>query len=147
MKVILTQKIESLGAFGEVVNVKDGYARNFLIPRGMAMPFGPNNLKVVEEKKKKELIQLKKRKEDALALSQKLANASCTIAVKLIEEDRIFGSVTPEMIQKALEAEGINIDRKLISVDEPIKKLGVYQVSIKLHPEVASSCKVWVVKE
>lgn len=147
MKVILTQEIPNLGSFGEVVKVKDGYARNFLIPNGAALMFNPNNLKIIEEKKKNEQVQSKKRKDEALALAEKLTNFSCTVSVKVIEEDRLFGSVTPEMIQKACEIDGVNIDKKVIHLEEPIKKLGVYQVPVKLHPEVTVNFKVWVVKE
>lgn len=147
MKVILAQDAPNIGKVGEVVVVQDGYARNFLIPKGIAMEFSPQNLKVAEDKKKKIELQSKKRKEDAAAIGQKLANTSCTIAVKVIDEDRIFGSVTVEMIQGALESEGASVDKKDIQLEEPIKKLGVYQVPIKLHPEVTINCKVWVVKE
>jgi large subunit ribosomal protein L9 len=100
----------------------------------------------IEEKKKKNELQSKKKKEDALALASRMATVSCTVAVKVIDEERLFGSVTTEMIQKALEAEGVNVDKKDIVLEEPIKKLGVYQIPITLHPEVSSSCKVWVVK-
>jgi len=147
MKVILTQDIPKLGSFGEVINVKDGYARNFLLPNGSALIFSPQNLKVMEDKKKKEEFQSKKKKEEAVALSERLANSSCTIAVKIIDEDRMFGSVTADMIQKAFEAEGVSIDKRTIELETPIKKLGVYQIGIKLHPEVIVNCKVWVVKE
>lgn len=147
MKLILTQDTPNLGILGEVVTVKDGYARNFLIPKGIAIPFNSENLKIIEDKKKKVEVQSKKKKQDAVVLSQRLVNTSCTIAVKVIDEDRLFGSVTTDMIQKALEAEDIDIDKKIIQLDEPIKKLGVYQIPIKLHPEVIVNCKVWVVKE
>lgn len=147
MKVILTKAVPDLGGLGDVVTVKDGYARNFLIPNDIAIALNPQNLKLIEEKKKKNEFQSKKKKEDALALAEKLANVSCTIAVKTIDENRLFGSVTSEMVQKALEAEGVNIDKKDIQLEESIKKVGVYQVSIKLHPEVTVNCKVWVVKE
>jgi large subunit ribosomal protein L9 len=141
------QAISTLGAFGEVVNVKDGYARNFLIPKGAAVEFNPQNLKVVEDRKKKNEVQSKKKKEDAQALSKKLEATSYTIAVKVVEEDRLFGSVTADMIQEALEAEGVVVEKRDIQLEEPIKKLGVYNIPISLHPEVTANCKVWVVKE
>lgn len=147
MKVILKQDVKSFGSIGDVVKVKDGYARNYLIPNGLAVDFTPANAKAVEEMKKKVEIQQKKRKEDAQALAEKLANFSCTVAVKVVEDERLFGSVTVEIIHKAFEAEGVNIDKKLIQLDEPIKKLGVYQIPVKLHPEVTVNCKLWVVKE
>lgn len=147
MKVILTQEVKGLGTVGDVVNVKDGYARNYLMPRGLVLAVTPHNLKIAEEKKKKSELQLKQRKEDALALAEKLSSSSCTIAVKVIDEDRLFGSVTADMVHRALEQEGVAIDSGAIEIEEPIKKLGVYQVPIRLHPEVTASCKVWVVKE
>ena len=147
MKVILMQDMPNLGVLGDVCSVADGYARNFLIRKGIAVSFNPQNLRVVEEKKKKSSLQSKKIKEDAVLLGEKLANVSCTIPVKVIDDDRLFGSVSAEMLQKALEAEGITINKNDIQLEEPIKALGVYQVSIKLHPEVVTSCKVWVVKE
>ncbi len=147
MKLILTQDVEKLGILGNVVTVKEGYGRNYLIPKCMAVEVTPQNMKIVEERKKKEALLTIKRKEDALILAKKLADYSCTISVKVIEEDRIFGSVTAETIHKAFEADGINIEKKAVQLLEPIKKLGVYQISLKLHPEVTAECKVWVVKE
>jgi len=147
MKVILTQDVPKLGSFGEIVNVKDGYGRNFLVPKGIALAHNEKNLRAIGDKRKKREIEFKKQKEEAQAIAEKLSNASCTIAVKIIEEDRIFGSVTPEMVQKALEIEGITIDKRAVQIGEPIKKLGVYQVTLKVHPEVTANCKVWVVKE
>lgn len=147
MKVILTQDMPNLGILGDVVNVKVGYARNFLIPRGLAIEYSSQSVKVVEDKKRKSEQVLKRKKEDAAALAEKLAGASCTLTVKVIEDDRLFGSVTAEMIQKALEADSILVDKKDIIIDEPIKKLGVYQIPVKLHPEITASCKIWVVKE
>ncbi len=147
MKAILTQDVPNLGVLGDVVNVKRGYARNFLIPNGIAVEFNSNSVKVIEEKKKKNAQLLKKKKEDAVVLAQKLTGVSFTIAVKVIEEDRLFGSVSAEMIQKALEAESVFVDKKDINLEEPIKKLGIYQVPVKLHPEITVTCKIWVVKE
>lgn len=136
-----------MGSLGDVINVKDGYARNYLIPHGLAVEFNQQNLNVLEEKKKKNELGLKKKKEEALVLAQKLGTVSCTIAVKVIDDDRLFGSVTNEIIQKALEAEGVMVDKRDIQLQEPIKKLGVYSVPVKLHPEIAVNCKIWIVKE
>jgi len=147
MKVILTQDTPNLGVLGDVINVKLGYARNFLIPRGLAVEFNANTAKAMEEKKKNTAQLLRKKKQEAELTAQKLAAASFTIAVKVVDEDKLFGSVTPEMIQKALETEGVSVDKKNIILEEPIKKLGIYQVPVRLHPEVTVNCKVWVVKE
>ncbi|PIU42270.1 MAG: 50S ribosomal protein L9 [Candidatus Omnitrophica bacterium CG07_land_8_20_14_0_80_42_15] len=147
MKVILIKDIENLGVVGDVINVSDGYARNFLIPRGYAKNATPSNLKTVEEEKRKALRLKEKEKEGILLLAEKISNSSFTIPMRAGEEDKLFGAVTTEMIAKACEAEGIKVDKHNIQIDEPIKKLGVYQVKIKLHPEVNATLKLWVVKE
>lgn len=147
MKVILRQNTEGLGQIGEVVDVKDGYARNFLIPRKLAYVALAGNLKALEEEKK----TLSKKREQELAAAETLAaeleKVSVTIPVQVGEEDRIFGSVTTQMISDALKEKGNEIDKRKIEIDEPIKALGIYSVSIKLHPSVSAKIKVWVVRE
>jgi large subunit ribosomal protein L9 len=147
MKVILRQNTESLGQIGEVVDVKDGYARNFLIPRKLAYAALKGNIKALEEEKK----TLSKKREQELSSAEKLAaeleKVSVTIPVQVGEEDKIFGSVTTQMISDALKEKGHEIDKRKIEIDEPIKALGIYGVSIKLHPSVSAKIKVWVVRE
>ena len=147
MKVILRQNTEGLGQIGEVVDVKDGYARNFLIPRKLAYAALKGNIKALEEEKK----TLSKKREQELAAAETLAaeleRVSVTIPVQVGEEDRIFGSVTTQMISDALKEKGNEIDKRKIEIDEPIKALGIYSVSIKLHPSVSAKIKVWVVRE
>jgi large subunit ribosomal protein L9 len=147
MKVILRQNTEGLGQIGEVVDVKDGYARNFLIPRKLAYVALAGNIKALEEEKK----TLSKKREQELAAAETLAaeleRVSVTIPVQVGEEDRIFGSVTTQMISDALKEKGNEIDKRKIEIDEPIKALGIYSVSIKLHPSVSAKIKVWVVRE
>jgi large subunit ribosomal protein L9 len=147
MKVILRQNTEGLGQIGELVDVKDGYARNFLIPRKLAYVALKGNIKALEEEKK----TLSKKREQELAAAEKLAaeleKVSVTIPVQVGEEDRIFGSVTTQMISDALKEKGNEIDKRKIEIDEPIKALGIYSVSIKLHPSVNAKIKVWVVRE
>ncbi|HEA47514.1 MAG TPA: 50S ribosomal protein L9 [bacterium] len=147
MKVILRKRIENLGNMGDVIEIKDGYARNFLIPQGLALETTPKNLKALEYEKKMREKRQKKEKEAAVALAQKLKNISCTVKVKAGEDDRIFGSVTPLDIKKALDSQGIDINKKNISLVENIKTLGIYHALIRLHPEVETKTKVWVVKE
>lgn len=147
MEVILLTDVESLGKEGEVVSVKDGFARNYLFPRSLAASITPNLLKVMEQKKAKKEIELKKMKSEKDELAKKIGAISCTISVEAGVEDKIFGAVTQEMIRNAIRPEGIEVDKKDIILDEPIKKLGVHQVAIKLHPEVTASLKVWVVKK
>jgi len=146
MKVILTKDIEGLGKAGEVVRVKDGHGRNFLIPKGVARVATSSNLKVVEEEKKKLLRLKEKEKEKGRELAEQISKVSCTISVQAGQDDKLFGTVTTEAIAEVCESEGIKIDKRDIRLDEPIKKLGVYQVAVKVHPEVTATLKVWVVK-
>ena len=147
MKVILTQTIDRLGKAGDCVNVKDGFARNYLFPKNMAKEATPGNIKSLESLKKKQADEDLNRLNEAKALADKMQGLSITISAKAGEEEKLFGAVTTEMISKALEAESICIDKKDIVVDEPIKKLGVYQVGVKVHPEVRATLKVWIIKE
>ena len=147
MKVILMEDISKLGSMGNMVHVKDGFARNYLIPRKLAVPANPQNVKSLEHQKA--LISQKKNriKKEAEHLAGKIENASCTIAKPTGEEDKLFGAVTSKDIEESLQEEGIVVDRKKIHLDEPIKSLGIYKIPIKLHPEVTANLKIWVVKE
>ena len=147
MKVILVEDVKSIGAVGDIVDVKDGYARNFLFPKKLAREAVGSNLKIIEDIKKKKLLAAARQKKEAEGVKAKLALLSCTITVEAGDDDKLFGSVTSQDISHAFEAEGLVIDKKQIILEEPIKKLGVYHVSVKLHPEVAAEVKVWVVKK
>ena len=145
MKVILKEDIQKLGKSGEVINVKPGYARNYLIPKGLVLEATENNLKVFEEDKRAKLKHQEREKKQAQELAKRIERVSCTIVMQA-HDDQLFGAVTTADIADALEQEGIKIDKKDIILDEPIKSLGVYQIPIKLHPEVKQLVKVWVVK-
>lgn len=147
MKVILKQDFEKLGNAGDIVTVKNGYARNFLIPRQIAYEATPGNLRRFEEEKKRQALQSNKEVKKAEKLAKELEKVSCTIAVAVGEEDKLFGSVTSQDIASALEEKGMGIDRRKIQLEEPIKSLGIYTVPVKLHPEVTANIKVWVVKK
>lgn len=147
MKVILIEDVQELGSMGDIVQVKDGHARNFLFPRNLAKPATDSNLKIIEDIKRKKESALAKEKKKAEELKEKLSLVSCTIAVEAGDDDRLFGSVTAQDIARAFEEEGFSIDKRKIVMDEAIKKLGVYHVSVKLHPEVSGEVKVWVVKK
>jgi len=147
MKVILTQTIDRLGKIGDIVNVKDGYARNYLFPKNAAKDATPGNMKMLDLLKKKQALEDAKKLDEAKALAEKIAALSITISAKSGEEEKLFGTVTTEMISSALGNEKIVVDKKDIVLDEPIKKLGVYQVGVKIHPEVKASLRVWIVKE
>ena len=145
--MILIQDTDRLGKMGDIVNVKDGYARNYLFPKNIAKEATPGNMKTLDSLKKKQALEDAKRLAEAKALAQKMAALSITISARAGEEEKLFGTVTTEMISDALNAEKITIDKKDIVLDEPIKKLGVYQVGVKIHPEVKASLRVWIVKE
>lgn len=147
MKVILRQNIDKLGKIGQIVDVKDGYALNYLIPKGFAYVAVKGNIKALEEEKKivekRNLQELKA----AEALASELEKISVTIPVQVGEEDKIFGTVTTQMIADALKEKGHDIDKRKIEMEEQIKTLGIYNVNIKLHPSVSAKIKVWVVRE
>lgn len=146
-KLILKRDVRGLGKIGDTVSAKDGYARNFLIPQGLALEHSSSNIKILEEEKKREKKEVEKEKKKAEELKEKISKVSCTIPVKVGEEGKLFGSVTLVDIASALVQEGIEIDKRKIELDEPIKVLGVYTVPVRLHPEVSANIKVWVVKE
>ncbi len=147
MKILLKQDIESLGNVGDVVNVKNGFARNYLIPQGMAIEATERNLKAFQETHKLSTLRMAKEKRTAEAMAQELAKVSVTATVQVGEEDRVFGAVTSQNIADLLTDKGYEIDRRRILLDEPLKALGVYDIGIKLHSEVEAKIKVWVVKE
>jgi len=147
MKVILRQDYDTLGKLGEIVDVKPGFARNYLIPKNFAMQATPQNLKTLEQQKTREAAKQLKDMKEAEAFAEKLKSVSLTATVAVGEEDKVFGAVTSQNIAELLSAAGHDIDRRKIQLDEPLKALGVYDVPIKLHPEVVATIKVWVVKE
>ena len=147
MKVILRQNFEKLGEIGDIVDVKNGYARNFLIPRKLAYAALEGNVRALEEEKKNLAKKLKQELASAEALSGELEKVSVTIPVQVGEEDKIFGSVTSQMIADALKEKGYEIDRRKIEIEETIKSLGIYEINIKLHSNVNAKIKVWVVRE
>jgi large subunit ribosomal protein L9 len=147
MKVILKADVERLCKVGEVVTVATGYARNFLQPRQLAFEANAANLAGIEVEKKRYAKAQAKAAEGARELAAKLAALSLTIRQAAGESDRLFGTVTTMDVAAALEKEGFAIDRKQITIEEPIKTLGIYTLPVKLHPEVTAALKVWVVKE
>ncbi len=147
MEIILRQDYEQLGKTGEIVTVKDGFARNYLIPKGIAYVATKNNKKRLENELKMQNWRKEKEKRAAEEMAKKLETVSCTIPVQVGEEDKLFGSVTSQNIADALAALGYEVDKRKILLEEPIKSLGIYSVPIKLHPDVTATVKVWVVKE
>lgn len=147
MEVILKEDVNRLGKAGSVVKVKDGFASNFLIPNGLAVVLTASNLKQLEQEKQRKALQLEKAKKEAEELKEKLSAISLTIPVLAQEEENLYGSIAVSDLVAALKEEGLNIDKSMIGLSEPIKSLGIYEVPIKLHPEVIAKVKVWVVKK
>ena len=147
MKLILREDVENLGKIGEIVEVAGGYGRNYLLPRGLAVKASTKNLKEQEHQKKLIQARMDRQKKDAQEVAGSLDSVSCTISRKTGEDEKLYGSVTSRDIEEALREEGVSIDRKRILLEEPLKKLGVYTVPVKLHADVTGNIKVWVVKD
>ena len=147
MKVILRKNYDQLGKIGDLVEVKDGFARNFLLPRQIAYIATKGNIRTLEEEKQQLAKKEVKELEAAKVLAGELENVSITIPVKVGEEDKIFGSVTSQMICDALKEKNYNIDKRKIDLEEPIKALGIYSVNVKLHQDINAVVKTWVVRE
>lgn len=147
MQVILKENVKSLGKTGAIVNVAEGYARNFLIPKKLAVEAVKGNIKELEHQKKVIQEKAKKEKNSAQTLSEKISALNLTIKAKAGEEEKLFGSITSMDLAAALKNEGLDIDKKKISVEEPIKRLGSYTVSVKVHPEITAQLNITVVAE
>ncbi|NKB67904.1 MAG: 50S ribosomal protein L9 [Candidatus Latescibacteria bacterium] len=147
MKVILLRDVDQVGQAGEVVQVAPGYGRNFLIPNGQAMVATDANVAQFESRRKQHAAVTERESRDAVAQAKGLEEASLTTVVRVGEEDRLFGSVTAQNIADLLAQNGYEVDRRKIELEEPIRALGVYNISIRLHPEVVATVKLWVVKE
>lgn len=147
MEIILKRDVENLGEAGQVVDVKPGYARNYLIPRGFAMRATEGNRRRLDEERRHIRRAEGRERERAEGLAEKLDGLAMTFTVLAGEGGKLFGSVTSADIADHLASEGLEVDRRTIELEEPIKELGVYQVPIRLHPEVRPEVKVWVVAE
>ncbi len=147
MKVILREKVPSLGKAGDLINVNDGYARNYLIPRGLAIEADEKNIKTFEHEKKNILKKAQKEHKNAEEMASALYNITLTFSRKVGDQHKIFGSVTAKDIEEALRVKGYNIDRKIIIIDEHIKSLGEFKVGVKLTAGVEAGLKVIVTGE
>jgi large subunit ribosomal protein L9 len=147
MEVILREDIVNLGTRGAVVKVAAGYARNFLLPKKMAVAATESNKKIVEQERQSHLKRDAKESSDAGDLAKLMAAVEVTIAHKAGENDQLFGSVTAADVATALEKQGYTIDRRKVNLEEPIKKLGDYKVTVRLHRDVSVEIPVHVVKE
>ena len=146
MEVVLKEDIENLGHMGDVVKVKDGYARNYLLPRGLVVLANKKNLKALEHEQRMIGQRRERLTKEAQGVGEKLAGVSLEFAAKVGEEGRLFGSVTTMDIEKALKEQGFDVERRRIVLDAPIKSVGDYEVPIRLRPEVMPSIKVKVVR-
>lgn len=147
MKIILRENVEKLGMMGEILEVKNGYARNYLIPTEKAYPAISSYMNIIRGEIETKRKILEKEREVALAKAKEMENITVTIEVAVGDEDKMFGSVTNQQIAAKLAEQGYDIDRKKIVLDTPIKALGIYHVPFKLHYDVSVDIKVWVVKE
>ena len=145
MEVILKQDFHDLGLEGDVVDVAKGYARNYLIPQGIALAATPQNIKAMELQKRKIELRRLKAKEEAEKLKEKIDGMETVISQKAGEEGKLYGSVTSMDIASQLEKQGLSIDRKRIGLDKPIKSLGEFEIPIKIYPGVTGSVKLSVV--
>lgn len=147
MKLILRADMENLGKLGDIVAVKPGYGRNYLIPQGLAMMASASNLKVFEQERKKLQAKMDSLRSDAQQLADKIAGVTVPIEVRVGEGDKLYGSVTSAMIADGLHAQGVAVDRKKIELDDPIRTLGVHEVPVRLHAGVIGTIRVMVCRQ
>lgn len=146
MKLFLKKNIKELGEIGEVIDVKPGYARNYLIPLGIGVEVGQANLQWIDAQKRRVELEETERNAEMRSLAEQINGASCTVIARATEEGHLFGSVTVEIISEQLAGEGIDLDPKWIELEKPIKELGIYNLNVSILSEVTSVIKVWVVK-
>ncbi len=147
MKIVLKEDVQKLGKRGETINVADGYARNYLLPKSLALAANPHNMKLLEIEKKKIVAKEIKEKAEAESLAARLENISLTVVKKVGENDILYGSVTAAEISDLLKNEGIEIDKKKIELNEAIKTTGIFTIPIKIYKDISAEIKLWIVKE
>ncbi|MDO8675779.1 MAG: 50S ribosomal protein L9 [Candidatus Omnitrophota bacterium] len=147
MNIILTQDMKDLGHIGDVVRVKDGYARNYLLPRQMAMAATASNIKRMEKEKAGRQAVYEQQKVQAQAKAAVVAKISLTVAVEVNDQEKMYGAVPETEILKALAAEGQKVDKKDLVIEKPVEELGIFEIGVKLHPEVIAKVRLWVTKK
>ncbi|MFA5156966.1 MAG: 50S ribosomal protein L9 [Candidatus Omnitrophota bacterium] len=147
MEVILKKDVQKLGKAGDTVKVKDGFANNYLLRNGLAVPLNSSNIRRLEDEKQHKALESQKRKNAAEELGVKISSLSITLPVLVQEDDKLYGSITAQEISVALKEEGFEVDKNCIALEEPIKSLGIFEVPVKLHPEVSAKIKIWIVKK
>lgn len=146
-EVLLMDQVEGLGIEGDIVKVADGYARNFLFPKGYATEVTKGKKRQIEKKRLERLAKLKQEKTAAEELAKKIEGIECTISAKVGDTGKMFGSVTVPQILEKLAEQGVEIDRSKVVLAAPLHELGVFDIEVKLHPEVTVTLKVWIVEE
>ncbi|MBI4314246.1 MAG: 50S ribosomal protein L9 [Candidatus Omnitrophica bacterium] len=146
MELILTQDVPALGAQGSVVTVKKGYARNYLIPQGLAKPATTVNKRMIEELKRLAAARAQEELQAAQAAAERLSSVSCTLSATVGEQEKLHGSITAAAIAAALKEHGVTVDKRQVELEAPLTKLGVYRVQVRLHRDVTATVKVWIVK-
>ena len=147
MEIILRQAVENLGKPGDVVKVKAGYARNYLLPHGLAYEATPGNLKRIQQERDRLDAAENERRAAAQGLAERIEQVSLTFSARVGEEGKLFGSVTATDIAQQLEGQGFHVEKRQIDLHEPIKALGVYRVPVRLHADVKPEVRVWVIKQ
>lgn len=147
MDVILSKTIDKLGLEGDVVNVKDGFARNYLLPRKLAFRATADNLRRIEKQAKEREAKLQKELKTAQALAAEIEKISCTVAAEANEEEKLYGSVTEAEIASAIEVEGFTVDKKQIELEKPIEEVGIFEIGVRIHPQVTAKVRLWVTKK
>jgi large subunit ribosomal protein L9 len=147
MKIILSQDVEKLGKIGDVVNVKEGFARNCLLPQKKAYAATADNLKRIDQIKAKQKAEADRLKKEAQEYAKKLSGVSCTVSVEVNDLEKLYGAVSETEIIKALKDEGFEIDKKTLVMEKPVDELGIFEIGVRVHPEVVAKIKLWVTKK
>ena len=147
MEIILMENVEKLGRVGDVVKVKNGYARNYLLPRQMGMAATPGNLKRIEKEKVKRLALYEAEKKEAQGAADELSKVSLTIAVEVNDQEQLYGAISESDIIEAFAKEGQKIEKKTLVLEQPVNALGNFEIGVKVHPEVIAKIRLWVTKK
>ena len=147
MEIILTENVENLGKVGDIKKVKNGYARNYLIPRALAVLATPGNTKRIEKEKSKKLAIYEENRKQAQGKADELAKISITVAVEVNDQEKLYGAISETEILEAFHAEGQKIDKKSLVIENPINDLGEFEIGVKLHPEVIAKIRLWITKK
>jgi len=147
MEIILMENIEKLGSVGDVVKVKNGYARNYLLPRQKGMPATAGNIKRIEKEKEKRLAIFEAEKKEAQKQADELSKVSLTIAVEVNDQEKLYGAISESDILDALHAQGQKIEKKSLVLEKPVDDLGIFEIGVKLHPQVIAKIRLWVTKK